>query len=662
MSSIKYQAHIDGLRAVAVLLVIFHHLGDWAGVSGGYVGVVVFFVISGFLITSIVNAELEAGKFTFGGFYRRRIVRLAPAYFTVLLATTLAALVWMLPAELLAYARSMAASSMFLANFHMWREVGGYFGADASTAPLLHLWSLAVEEQFYLFWPVALLIAHKVLPRRWLAWLVVAIAVAGAVVSQWGVVRYPAAAYYLLPTRMFELAVGAVLAYWPRGESGGRLAAGASWSGLLLIAYGAWTYGKETLFPGYAALAPVIGTALLLRWSGESLIGRALGTPVATLIGKISYPAYLWHWPIIAFLHLNEVALTVTVGVAVLIATFLLSWMTWKWIELPARRYLALPARKVVAMGGGVPIAASIAAAVLLVSLHGLPGRFSDSLNRKSEALLAFPNKARGRCNEGPPTAPLPPDECVLGRETGPVDLLLVGDSHANHFAGFVDVLAKDAQLRGYDMTRSSTPFLPGLHRWEMRDGELDQHEQFAPRNAYVAGLIARERYRTIVIAGNYTSFYNDEIVRSGKLEGHLAFEAGMRGALEAASASAQRVIVMTTIPRLSDRLHDCTLRAERFGRALDCTMPAVNHRDRTARIGRFFAQLKQEFPEVVWVEPDKLLCDAKRCFSEMDGLPLYKDSGHLNDIGSRLLAKKWLETFGNPLTGVQSESVAASR
>lgn len=355
MSSIRYQPHIDGLRAIAVLLVIFHHLGDWAGVHGGYVGVDVFFVISGYLITSIVKAEVEAGRFTFGGFYRRRIIRLAPAYFTVLVATTLAALVWMLPAELLAYARSMAASSLFLANFHMWKEVGGYFGASAETTPLLHLWSLAVEEQFYLFWPVALLIAHKLLPRRWLPWLVLAVAIGGTVVSQWGVLHYPAAAYYLLPTRVFELAAGAVLAYWTHREVGRVWANAISFAGLGLIAYAAWTYGKETMFPGYAALAPVLGTAMILRWGTDSLVGRVFSTPVATLIGKISYPAYLWHWPIIAFLHLNEVTLTIPMGVVVLAATFVLSWLTWQWIELPARRFLAQPARKVVAMGGACP-------------------------------------------------------------------------------------------------------------------------------------------------------------------------------------------------------------------------------------------------------------------------------------------------------------------
>ena len=660
MSAIRYQPHIDGLRAVAVLLVIFHHLGDWAGIRGGYVGVDVFFVISGYLITSIVKAEVEAGRFTFWGFYRRRIIRLAPAYFTVLVATTLAALVWMLPAELLAYARSMAASSLFLANFHMWKEIGGYFGADAGTAPLLHLWSLAVEEQFYLFWPVALLIAHKLLPRRWLPWLVLAVAIGGTVFSQWGVLRFPAAAYYLLPTRVFELAVGVALAYWARRQAGGVWANAISFAGLGLIAYAAWAYGKETMFPGYAALTPVLGTAMVLRWGAESLAGRALGTPVATLIGKISYPAYLWHWPIIAFLHLNEVALTVPVGVAVLAATFMLSWLTWRWIELPARRYLTLPARKVVVVGGGVPITASIAAAFLLVTLHGLPGRFPESLNRKSEALLAYPNKARGRCNEGPPTAPLPPDECVLGRVAGPVDLLLVGDSHANHFSGFVDVLARDAQLRGYDMTRSNTPFLPGVTL--DIPGEPEYNVIFSLRNAYVSTYLRQHHYKVIVLGGAWANFLNRRLLRDAQMSPVEAFESGLRNALAAASNAADRVVVLTSIPQLEDGLFDCPLRNERFQLKLQCGFPRAKHTAYVALAERTFTSLAKEFPNVVWVRVDNLMCNENECVTEMDGIPLYKDGGHLNDIASRLLARKWLLQFGNPLANTQSVNLAASQ
>jgi peptidoglycan/LPS O-acetylase OafA/YrhL len=256
VSLIRYQAHIDGLRAVAVSIVILNHLGDWFGLTGGFVGVDVFFVISGFLITSIVAAEIESGQFTFGAFYKRRVIRLAPAYFTVLSITTIAACVWLLPIELMDYARSMAASSVFMANFHMWKEVGGYFGVDSRKLPLLHLWSLAIEEQFYLFWPAALLVGHRIFNHKLLPWLVAATAIAGVAASQWGAARYPAAAYYLLPTRFFELAVGAGLAYLPVRKDRRGVSSALSLIGAALILGSALPTARRHNFPVFPHWSP----------------------------------------------------------------------------------------------------------------------------------------------------------------------------------------------------------------------------------------------------------------------------------------------------------------------------------------------------------------------------------------------------------------------
>jgi len=659
MSSIHYQRHIDGLRALAVILVILHHLGDWAGLSGGYVGVDVFFVISGFLITSIVKAEIDAQRFSFGGFYRRRVIRLAPAYFTVLITTTIAALVWMLPAEMIAYARSAAASSLFIANFHMWREVGGYFGAASETTPLLHLWSLAVEEQFYLFWPLMLLLGHRWLGLRWMAFLVVAITLGGIAVSQWGVMRFPAAAYYLLPTRFFELSAGAALAYLPVARVGRLLRTLVSACGLGLILYASVSYGRETLFPGYAGLAPVLGTLLLLRYgAGAGVVGAILSAPLSILLGRISYPAYLWHWPVIAFLNLNEVPITYFVGSTVFLATFVLAWLTYQVVELPARKFIDVPEWKVIFVGAAAPIAASVAASVAVIHMQGLPSRFPDSLNLKSEALLAYPHLLRGRCNEGPPTSPLPPDDCVLGRPYGDVDFLLVGDSHANHFTGFLDELGSAAEMRGYDLTRSQTAFLPGIDFWTPREGKPEQHRNFVPRNNYISGLLRREKYRFIVLAGAWNGYFTaGTFIKRGPIEGEEAFKEGMREAIKEAKAAAQTVVVLQTVPGLPAGLHDCSLRNERFGHSHDCSLSVERYEAQVAGVGSFFQELKADFPEVVWIDPALIMCEAGRCATEIDGLPLYKDGGHLNDLGSRLLAQKWLARFGNPLNPTREQA-----
>lgn len=333
-----------------------------------------------------------------------------------------------------------------------------------------------------------------------------------------------------------------------------------------------------------------------------------------------------------------------------LAATFALSWATYRGLELPARRYLSRPVGRVVLLGAATPITASVALAFGIVAMHGLPARFPETLNKKSEALLAFPNKARGRCNEGPPANPLPPEDCVLGRAGGKVNFLLVGDSHANHFTGFMDELGKAAGMRGYDMTRSNTPYLPGVDRWMMRDGVADHHENFVPRNVHVSRMLDSARYDAVILAGNYTGFFADEIVRSKDAEGPVALEQGLRSAIKHAKKAAPRVLVIETVPLLQGNLHDCSLRAERFQRRLDCTFPAGEYLANTAGVRALFKSLKRDFPDVIWVEPDKLLCDQRRCLTEMEGVPLYKDRGHLNDVGSRLLAKKWIEKYGNPL------------
>lgn len=660
MASTKYRPHIDGLRAVAVLLVIFHHLGDRAGISGGYVGVDVFLVISGYLITGIVKSEIEAGGFDFGRFYKRRVVRLAPAYFTVLTTTTLAALLWMLPAELMAYAKSVIASSLLLANFHMWKEVGGYFGGDGGVVPLLHLWSLAVEEQFYLFWPVVMLLYQRIFQGRWALPFLVVATVAFTIGSQWGVVNFPAAAYYLLPTRAFELLVGAVLAYLPLSTLDWKWKTLASLVGVVLITYSGFSYWAETPFPGYSAVAPVLGAAILLRWCQGTVFGDVLSTPTATFVGRISYPAYLWHWPIIVFLNINDIEISFLVGSGVMCATLTLSWLTFHWIELPARKCLAWTPKRVLIAGAVMPMLFSIVVAMSTIYSNGFPARFSDSMNKKSEALLAAPDRLRGQCNEGPPTAPLPPESCILGRKDGRVNFLLVGDSHANHFSGFFDELGKQSGLRGYDMTQSGTAFLPGVERWYVNDGVLVRHKNFVLRNQYVSSHLKSYRYDTVVLAGNYSGYFKGGL-RSGKLSGQVAFETSMGAAISSALEASPRVIIVTTIPWLDGIKPDCGLRAERFGKKLNCSFPIAPHRAETAQVQAFFKALKTEFPSVIWVEPDRVLCNATRCFSEMDGLPMYRNQGHLNDFGSRLLARKWIERFGNPLVADSHSGAADS-
>ena len=342
MSAIRYRPEVDGLRAVAVIPVVLFHLGaTW--IPGGFVGVDVFFVISGFLISSIILKEQAAGKFTFIGFWMRRVRRILPAMLTMLIVTSVVGYFVLFGPSWKSLGSQVISAIAIYANFEMWQLSGNYWGPAAESAPLLHTWSLSVEEQFYLFYPLILLTLLKFFPRR-----VFPILLAGTLASfalgVYATEHHPNAAFYFLPTRAWELAAGCLLAVFerergpaPKGNTSRTLA----FAGLGLITAGYVFIDGSEGFPGYWALLPVVGTVLVIRFARDEscLTGRFLSLPPVVFIGKCSYSLYLWHWPVIvlaAALKLKYpgvVPLPAVVGV-MLLATLL----SYYFVERPTRK------------------------------------------------------------------------------------------------------------------------------------------------------------------------------------------------------------------------------------------------------------------------------------------------------------------------------------
>ena len=299
---LRYRADIDGLRAIAVLPVVLFHFG-FSTFAGGFVGVDVFFVISGFLITSLIVVEIDESRFSIVRFYERRIRRIFPALFLVIIVTSIASAIILLPNDLKRYAKSVVAADWFFSNFEFWREAG-YFDVDAHQKPLLHTWSLAVEEQFYLIFPPFLLLAARYLRRRYLL-IIMPIFVLSLTFSIWAVYAKPSLAFYLTPSRMWEIMLGAWLALIP-WEAGKRFIPPSGYGlltllGIGMIAYGVFTFSANTPFPGAMALLPCGGAALVI-FGGQnhpSMVSRLLATGPLVFVGKISYSLYLWHWPLI---------------------------------------------------------------------------------------------------------------------------------------------------------------------------------------------------------------------------------------------------------------------------------------------------------------------------------------------------------------------------
>jgi peptidoglycan/LPS O-acetylase OafA/YrhL len=362
LPSSKYRPDIDGLRAVAVLLVVNFHAFS-AVAPGGFVGVDVFFVISGFLITGIITRELERDRFSLIGFYNRRIRRIFPALIVVLAATLALGWFWMLPEAFAQLGSDSFASAAFFANIALLLQ-SGYFDVESARKPLLHLWSLGIEEQFYLFWPLLLMLAMRLRIS-----IIVAAAMLGIDSFLLNVVMIgsnPVATFYLPFTRAFELLAGAALACgWIKIDQSGGPSNRRAWIGAALIAASVALLDSHRAFPGWLAVLPVAGSALLLSAPAAWVNRVVLASPAMVWIGLISYPLYLWHWPLLVFGGIIKFGpLTLLERELILLASAVLAWATYRFVEIPFR--FGRPSRrKMFGLGAGMAIVAIAGIAVM---------------------------------------------------------------------------------------------------------------------------------------------------------------------------------------------------------------------------------------------------------------------------------------------------------
>jgi peptidoglycan/LPS O-acetylase OafA/YrhL len=331
----KYRPEIDGLRALAVLPVILFHAG-FELFSGGFVGVDVFFVISGYLITTILIEDIENKRFSIINFYERRARRILPALFFVMLVCIPFAWMWMFPDQLRDFSKSLVAVSLFVSNILFWSE-SGYFESAAEEKPLLHTWSLAVEEQYYVLFPIFLILAWRFGKNR-VFWLIVVLAAISLLLSEWGWRNHPRANFFLAPTRAWELFAGSIAAFivQRQGVQNNNLLA---FAGLAAIIFSIFLYDETTPFPSVYALVPVLGVVLIVLYADrETVAARLLSTKGFVGIGLISYSAYLWHQPLFAFARLRLSSHTAEeLMIALIIISFLVAYFSWKYVEAPFR-------------------------------------------------------------------------------------------------------------------------------------------------------------------------------------------------------------------------------------------------------------------------------------------------------------------------------------
>lgn len=657
MMNFSYRADIDGLRAIAVLLVIFNHVG-LSFFSGGYIGVDIFFVISGYLITFILTHDIQCKRFSIARFYKKRVVRLAPAYFTVLSVVSIIAWQVMLPGDLTQYFDSVMYVTLLMANIYMRNEVGDYFSQDAEGIPLLHLWSLGVEEQFYIFWPLLLLLFVGKVSRKYTWAIITTLIVTLLFYAQHTLTQNAEKAYYSMPVRAFELLIGALIGFLPQLKLPKKIVQSLVWISLIVLFAAAVNFDQQTPFPGAMALIPCLATAFIIYFGQCSPSSNVLlSNRLSTWIGRISYPLYLWHWPIIVLFGIYMQPLNVENQVVIVLLSILLAFLTYQLIEKPSKRFVMAANYKVIIIGFLVPALSFIAIAKTVNINQGFPDRFPHSVYLKQEALNSFAHIIRNKCMdiEDPKALPHQKD-CVLGKPKAAIDFLLIGDSHANAYSAMLDVWAKDANLRGYDVTQSSTFYLPGVRRFESNFNRWEELSEFKLRNDAITAHLVKTHYPTIILAGSYVPYFGDEVkLQDGVHHSNTEiFKIGFMKALRIASQSSDQVILLNDVPRLDQDgvPADCNLRNEILHTHAPCTVSRKNYEAQLLQFNRIVAEAKLKYPDLKIIDPTKVICNQQACKIMINHVPLYrnKDSNHINNQGSRELGTEYLKQFGNPL------------
>lgn len=640
--SVRYQPEIDGLRAVAITAAVLYH-AKLPGFTGGFVGVDVFFVISGFLITRMLLAELiQTGKIDFLAFYARRIRRLWPALVAVVVVIlALGSFVLTAAGERQDLSVSAAATIAFVSNFYFWRAQASYFAGPAEWLPLLNMWTLSVEEQFYLIWPLLLALAGAVarttrfrMPAIVAAVLIILFS-ASLAVFLWGATAKPTAAFYLTPTRIWEFALGGALAlaggYLHRLE---RIAGPAALIGLAAIVISIVFLRRGvsfsgTIFPAAFGAAAVIGGVSVMP---ASLVGRVLAAAPLVVVGKLSYSWYLWHWPLLALARVYDFGQqSLARDLLVVFASLGLSALTYAFIENPVRRRKPWPfsgARQTVLVGGGM----SFAVAGLAIALYIQ----ADAAAQRDPWLSAI-YAARNAEVHSPPSCHLfarfsrlpPAQACLVGAAGAPPRMLIWGDSHAEHF---VEMIREDGARNGYAAVARTMsacpPFLP------MQSGQTRMRDSCLKFNNAVADeipMLVRAGVTGIVLASRQYGFGG----RLATPTDVAVWKEGLRGVLSLARRSDLRVLVIAPVPTFRFPVADCLahLTAERCG--IGRMALAQTRSPLVAALGQIVA----EFDNARLWDPINSFCDDSVCAPVRDGVILYSDLSHLSVSGSRGLA-----------------------
>jgi peptidoglycan/LPS O-acetylase OafA/YrhL len=649
MSKLTYRPEIDGLRALAVLSVLFYHAG-LNELSGGYVGVDIFFVISGFLITSIIHSELEAGKFSFKNFWIRRARRILPAALAVMCITAIIFAFVYPDAFYRDFGKSLSAQSIFSANIFFWRE-SGYFESAAELKPLLHTWSLAVEEQFYFIFPFILWFTFTKLKPALHLTLIIGCLLSFAI-SIWGAFDYPEATFYLLPARAWELGAGALLGITrPRFFSSNiSINNIVATSGLAMIIVALFNFDKHTPFPSYNAALPVLGTCALI-WANtntRTYIGRFFSLKPIVGIGLISYSLYLWHWPVIVFCNWvfgpNESFLYTLLLLSI---SSILAYLSYKFIETPIRLNRKFFTTKKVIQGAFISSIVTFSAGIL-IALLGNSAIVDPDGSIEAYYLKAIePESNRENCS-GPNFQNAGNNTCTYlsNQKSDSIDIFIWGDSHGSALVPAFVNIAKTHHFNIQYATRNGCQPVLEMKR-------VDSNFKCPAFNKNAIQAINNSKPKIVVLVGSfvnnltvgkYRSINSSNTIDTTKAQ--QEFTTQIKATISQIKDTGAKAVVFTEPPRLSSNPVNNHLRKQTLGLQHDDVFATkLSHK---LRINNIYTIIDEAGFDMR-LDYSSFFCNEKKCITQYKDNSLYKDASHISNFGANTLAPL-IETDLRPL------------
>ena len=624
----QYRAEIDGLRSIAVIPVILFHAG-FNLFGGGFVGVDVFFVISGYLITTLLIEDIENNRFSLVAFYERRARRILPALLLVLFVCIPFAWMWMLPGQMRDFSQSIVAVSLFASNVLFWLETD-YFASAAEEKPLLHTWRLAVEEQYYLLFPLFLIVAWRLGKDR-LFWTLLALAVVSLLFSEWSWRNQAAANFYLAPTRVWELFAGSISAFivQRRGIRRGQIFALA---GLLMILTSMVIYDKETPFPSSYALLPVLGVVLIILFAEkETLVAKLLSSRILVAAGLLSYSAYLWHQPLFAFakIRLHEPSKIVLAILA--ISSFAIAALSWKYVEQPFRKRDGLLKSRVSLFSFSI-------VALLAFTVFGLIGHATGGFQAVGEKRQGLSQLA-GRISANHGLSPSCDGKFSVTSKCANSDepeLVIWGDSYAMHLYQGISASKPETGIRQFTLSGCSPMLdIARLNPVENKDYHWAQN-CLAFNQSVFKWLENSTSVEFVVLSSRFDWVGNERSINTNGIEAEpnlgfaiLEFER----TVETIRNLGINVVLVSPTPRSGFNIGACLSKKYQFQTHLSCEFDY----DESSYRHDFLTSLENVVP-IYWLHRD--ICFHGVCKAEIDGNFIYADSGHLSKEGSSYLGR----------------------